>query len=236
MKKYLLATLILTISLSSFAYIPPIINASILNQKGEFQATVTYGTAGAEQTFSYAFDNEMYVVLNSSFTIDTVNKNGEKRKHYFFEGGFGYGVTSENWIFNLGGAYGYGSFYGEHSWEEQNYHYNNAYFEMQMHKFSILADIGLKKQYFELIFSNRFAMGYFLLDSDTHYLNSTTYSFYEPGITLKFGPGRVKFFTQGRLSLPLNNPEFNTVPAALSIGLVLHLGAKYEEKVDISNF
>ena len=115
MKKiYFKVFVLLFISLNSFAYIPPIINSSLINTKGEFQAAFTYGSAGAEQFLAYGADEDLYVYLSSSFTIDTIYNGDSKRKHMFFEGGFGYSLNVGNWVFAMGGAYGYGQFYNQY--------------------------------------------------------------------------------------------------------------------------
>lgn len=74
----ILIAVLFLISLGSWAYIPPIINASLINSKGEFEAGITYGSAGAEQYFSYGLADDLFVNFNSSFTIDTVYNNSKK--------------------------------------------------------------------------------------------------------------------------------------------------------------
>jgi len=227
----LLFFLFIGLFLDTVAYIPPIINASLVNNKGEFQAALTYGTAGAEQYFAYNIDSELFVYFSSSFTIDTVYNGGDKRKHMFFEGGFGYCTTAGNWVFSMGGSYGFGQFYNYYSnlITSSIYDYDNAYLSANNHKFSIQADIGLKKPFMELIFSNRFAVGHFSSNDSRYKIKNSTISFFEPGVTLKAGPGKVKFMTQFRLGLPLNRLNSDMSYGAISIGLVLHLGKTKEE-------
>lgn len=221
------------ISSNVWSYVPPITNSSLVNSKGEFQAAITYGSAGAEQYFAYAIDKDLFLCLNSSFTLDTVFNGSDKRSHYFFEGGFGYSMNAGSWVFTMGGTYGYGQFYTRYFdlTPEPNYMvYQDLQFPADVHKFSIQADIGIKKPFFELAFTHRFAVGYFSLKSSEYRLKNSTTSFYEPAITLKAGPGKVKFFTQARLSLPLNSRSYDMSYGAISIGLILHLGKKDTEE------
>lgn len=136
-------------------------------------------------------------------------------------------MSAGSWVFTMGGNYGYGQFYNRYeqltpniNWDEENH------FSANLHKFSIQADIGLKREFFELAFSHRFAVGAFSLNSSTYRLNNSTTSFYEPGVTIKAGPGKVKFFAQGRLSLPINNPGFDMAYGSISLGFAIHLGYK----------
>ncbi len=232
MKKiYFKVFVLLFISLNSFAYIPPIINSSLINTKGEFQAAFTYGSAGAEQFLAYGADEDLYVYLSSSFTIDTIYNGDSKRKHMFFEGGFGYSLNAGNWVFAMGGAYGYGQFYNQYYDLEYQGSINpyNVYLSANNHKFSIQADIGLKKPFIELVFSNRFSVGYFSSNDNRYKIQNSTISFFEPGVTLKAGPGKVKFMTQLRLGLPLNRIRYDMSYGAISIGLILHLGGPEHE-------
>ncbi len=235
-------SIFLFISIHSFAYIPPIINSALINQKGEFQAAFTYGTAGAEQFFSYGADEDLYVYLSSSFTFDTVyTENEGKRKHMFFEGGFGYSSTSANghWIFAMGGSYGYGQFFNKYynvtgTFLTEPYN-NNIYLTANTHKFSIQTDIGLKKPSFEFIFNNRFAVGYFASADHRYKIQNSTISFFEPGVTLKAGPGKVKFMAQFRFGIPLNSTYYDMSYSALSIGIILHLKPSNSKKPSTTN-
>jgi hypothetical protein len=217
----------LFLSISSWAYVPPIINASLINSKGEFEAGITYGSTGAEQYLSYGLADDLFINVNSSFSIDTIYNGSNKRSHYFFEGGFVYSLTASSWVFTMGGNYGYGQFYSRYDQLTPELNWSNDnHFSSDLHKFSIQADIGVKKEFFELAFSHRFAVGYFSLNSDQYRLNNSTISFYEPGVTVKAGPGKIKFFAQGRLSLPLNQTGFDMSYGAISLGFVIHLGYK----------
>lgn len=237
MKKiYLLVSILLFIHFTSSAYIPPLINSALINQKGEFQAAFTYGTAGAEQFFAYGADEDLYVYLTSSFTFDTIyTGENEKRKHFFFEGGFGYSSTSDNghWVFSMGGAYGYGQFFNKYYNVKNNssiFDDNSVYLSANAHKFSIQADIGLKRPSFEFIFNNRFAVGYFASSDKQYTIQNSTISFYEPGATMKAGPGKVKFMAQFRLGIPLNSTYYDMSYSALSIGIILHLRPSTSQK------
>ncbi|MBN2667867.1 MAG: hypothetical protein JXR60_01450 [Bacteroidales bacterium] len=226
----ILSVIFTTLSSTIMAYVPPIINSSILSQKGEFQGAFTYGSSGAEQYLSYAFDESLSVLVNSSFTIDTMYNGSTKRKHFFFEGGFNYGKQAGSWVFTMGGMYGYGQYYTLFSgYDEYNYNSYRFYGLMDFHKFSIQGDIGIKKSFFELVFTHRFAVGYAKVDNPMYPINSSTQSYFEPGITLKAGPGKIKFFTQARLSLPLNDRNYNMNYGAISLGFIVHLGYKADE-------
>jgi hypothetical protein len=135
----------------------------------------------------------------------------------------------------MGGAYGYGQFF--------NKYYNvitnskssltkDIYLSASTHKFSIQADIGLKKPSFEFIFNNRFAVGYFSSLDKRYKIQNSTISFFEPGVTLKAGPGKVKFMAQFRFGIPLNSTYYDMSYSALSIGIVLHLRPSNSHKAD----
>lgn len=235
MKKILyLLSILSVISFQASAYVPPIINASIVDSKGEFQAAFTYGSVGAEQYFAYGATEDLYLYISSSFTVDTIYTYSKKRSHYFFEGGFGYSSTAGYWVFSMGGAYGYGQFYNEYRnviESSSTRTMNSINLAANHHKISIQSDIGLKKPFVELVFSNRFSVGYFSSTDPEYKISNSTISFFEPGVTLKAGPGKVKFMSQFRLGLPLNRTNTDMSYSAISIGLILHLGQE-EYKVE----
>jgi hypothetical protein len=231
-KLYLIVVMLGVLIINSCApsYIPNVINAPLLSNKGEFQARLNSGISGFDPQFSYAVTDNIGVMLNGSYNYQ--NDSDSYHKHYFIESGAGYfGKLQESGRFEVFGGYGYGDVKTLTPWLPGWVAYADGYY----HRIFIQPSIGAVTNVFEGSFSTRFVMvnmhfrDYY---GDKPSADNSFNPFIEPVITAKIGYKYVKFVTQIGFSIPLgNNYEdlYDYQPFIFSMGVNLKFGHKYND-------
>jgi hypothetical protein len=224
-------------------YIPNMVNTPMFSNKGEFQATIAYGSDFNAQ-LGYAITDYIAVMVNGSYINnveeihdDGYNENQENyRRNYFIEGGIGYyNLSPSNIHYDVFCGYGTGkvdihqSSTGFMDFEPSgtvDNTFNRCFFQ---------PSIGLKGKVFEGNFSTRIA--FVQLIPGERILTESWNFLLEPAITAKIGFKHLKGVIQIGYSLPLIGDLVNETPLDnsvyetnsrlfINIGLNLNIGRK----------
>ncbi len=232
-KIYLIVALfgVLMIYSCAPAYIPNVVNAPLLSNKGEFQARLNGGVSGVDPQFSYAITDNIGMMINGSYNFR--DDTDSYHKHYFIESGLGYyGKLKEAGRFEVFGGYGYGDVKTDVFWQPGWINYTNGYY----HRIFIQPSIGAVTDVFEGSFSTRFVLVNMHFRDGNGYdspANNSFNTFVEPVFTTKIGYKYVKFVMQIGFSIPVNNnynDYYNYQPFIFSMGANLKFGQKYLDK------
>jgi len=213
--------LILGMSSCAPAYVPNVINAPMLTNKGEVQASLHAGTSGVDPQFAYAISNHIGVMLNGSFGNNTSDTTDNFHKHQFLELGTGYYTHfGTRMKFETFGGVGFGKLQAE---------YNNEMWvsrsDVNCTRFFIQPTIGFTTKIFDAGISSRFVM------IDLHQESGKDKGFFvEPVLTSKLGYDHLKAVMQIGFSYPLNSDEisFNYQPFLISLGIQANFGKVFK--------
>jgi hypothetical protein len=210
---YLVVLITLIASSCAPAYIPNVVNAPLLSNKGEFQAAVYTGTSGFDPQFAYAISDHVGLMLNGSFADRTSDSTDNYHKHQFIEIGSGYytkiGTTGR---FETFGGIGYGKV----RVKDDNDLWL-AHSDVNSIRLFIQPAIGATSE----VFDGNFAMRFVFLDLYQGSDKGTGF-FAEPVLTGKVGFKYVKAVLQMGISLRVFSSsmnDFNYQPFIFSIGL-----------------
>ena len=202
------------------AYVPNKVNAPLLTNKGELQASISFGTSGIDPQLAYALTDNIGLMANASFldmTSDESSTSDAYHRHFFIEFGPGYYKNLQNGFkFETFTGAGFGKINGEYEntlWTSRVDVKNTRFFLQPSFGYtSKLLDIGL---------STRFVVVSFIQSTETN-----TGVFIEPAITLKLGWDHVKIVGQIGLAYPLNEEDMHFVyqPGLVSLGLQGNFG------------
>ena len=220
---FFITGIILSLFLTScYVYVPNVINAPLLSNKGEVQANLNIGESGFDPQISAAVSDYVGVMVNGSFRFNN-NNSTTGEIHNFVEAGAGYYTKFENiGRFEIYGGAGVG-----------NLTANNANFwtstEPEIHvktfRLFLQPDIGVKTNYFEASFAPRLV----LLNLDMGRENSTNF-FIEPAITVKGGAKNIKIVFQAGCSIPTGMYYDNFYdPLIMSVRIQGTFGRKTEK-------
>jgi len=217
-------------------YIPNTVNAPLLSNKGEVQASVNIGISGIDPQLAVAVTENIGLMLNASFyDMNNTDPDGYKNGRLFIEGGIGYYKPFYSDIrFETFGGFGVGEING--------YFENNVFSghgASQYRRVFIQPDIGFCTDVFDISLAGRLCFVNIVLTSDSlrQFSRNTFDPFFEPTITVKVGYKYVKFVTQFGVSFPLRSATYhydqvyyNYVPIIFSVGLQLNLGKSKDSK------
>lgn len=202
------------------AYIPNVINAPMLTNKGEIQASVHLGASGINPQFAYALTDHIGIMANGSF----LNVNSDEssaadfdHKYSFFELGSGYYRP-------LGSRIKFGA-YGGVGLGKVNSEYENSLWtsgvDVNCTRFFLQPTIGVTSKILDFGVSTRFVAVSFNQDSEKN-----TGIMFEPALTAKLGWDHIKVVGQVGFSYPLNSENVNFVyqPGLISLGLQGNFG------------
>ena len=197
------------------AYVPNVINAPMLTNKGEVQAAVHFGASGFNPQFSYALTNHLGIMLNASFldmTSDTSSSTDFYHKHSFFEIGPGYYTNfGSRFKFGTFGGVGFGRIKAEYDndlWVSRS--------DVKCTRFFLQPTLGMTSKIFDLGISSRFVMVSFKQESEKN-----TGFMFEPAVTGRIGYEHIKAVVQVGVSVPINpdNIHFVYQPGLVSLGI-----------------
>jgi hypothetical protein len=211
------AFVILILNSCATAYVPNVVNAPLLTNKGEIQIALHTGTAGTDPQVTYALSNHIGVMLNGSFANRTSDTTNNFHKHQFLEIGTGYYTpVGTRGKFETFGGVGFGKVKAEYE--------NNLWLSLSNVNFSrifIQPTIGFTSKIFDGSFSSRFV----ILNLHQESGGSTGY-FVEPVVTGKLGYDHIKAVMQLGFSFPINSDNilFKYQPVLLSFGIQGNFG------------
>jgi len=197
------------------AYVPNVLPAPMLEQKGEMVFNVHTGIAGFDPQFALGITDHVGLLVNGSFRNYTSDSTDNFHQHLFFETGAGYftplGKAGRFEVFAGGG---YGRLKAE---------FDNPLFEsfadVNCMRSFVQPTIGFVTDVAELSLSTRFVTVLLKQGDQTAFA-----PFVEPAFTLKLGYRQVKGVAQMGLSLPLREQlDFLYQPFIFSLGLQVRL-------------
>jgi hypothetical protein len=213
------AIVLLLLNSCAPSYIPNVINAPMLTNKGEFQASMHFGASGFNPQFTYAITNHLGIMANASFMDATTDSTSNSyHKHSFYEFGPGYYTNfGSRFKFGLYGGYGFGTInavYENSLWTSRS--------DVKCSRLFLQPTIGITSSIFDLGLSSRFVVVSFNQEG----LNPDTGVMFEPAITAKLGYEHIKAVGQIGLSLPINsdNIHFNYQFGLVSLGIQANFG------------
>lgn len=238
--KFKTLLLMIIISASSFAYVPPFINVNTFNNSKEIHLSFGFGTCGPEQSLSVSITKNMYAFANSTFSIDTMYINNSFNKHFFIEGGLG--VTrevSKYWRLIATGGYAYGQFISRTNFNTDYYYYGQSskYDNINYiaHRFFVALNYGFKIEFLEIYFGGKITIGDYISTNIEEKQHLSALASFEPNFTLKVGVQKLKIVAQIRQSYDYfnsytnidNDPFHNSF---ISFGLELNLNSTPKDK------
>jgi hypothetical protein len=216
------ACVILVLNSCAPAYVPNVINAPLLTNRGEVQAAINAGTSGVDPQFAYAISNHIGMMVNGSFENQTSDTTNNFHKHSLIEIGAGYYTYfGTRMKFETFGGMGFGKLQAEYD--------NNMWVsrsDVNCSRYFIQPTIGFTTKVFDAGISSRFV----LVNLHQQSGKSNTGLFMEPAITAKLGYDHIKALMQLGVSMPLNSNklEFSYQPFLFSIGLRADFGKVFK--------
>jgi hypothetical protein len=205
-------------------YVPNVLNAPMLTNKGEIQASAHFGTAGFDPQLAYAITNNLGIMINASFldvTSDTTSTADFYHKHTFFEFGPGYYRNlGKGFKFETYAGYGFGKINGD---------YENALWTSRTNvnttRFFLQPTFGYTSKIMDIGISSRLVIVTFDQNSEKN-----TGIMIEPAVTAKLGWDHIKIVGQLGLSYPLNSNSvhFQYQPGLFSLGLMADFGKVFK--------
>ena len=199
-------------------YVPNVINAPLLSNKNELQASINTGTSGFDPQIAYAVTDNIGIMLNGSFKDSKSDSLEDYHKHQFGEIGIGYyKKLDENARFEVFTGFGYGKIkaYTEFA-------FLNDYVNLESYRFFIQPDIGITNKIIDASFSTRFIV-FNTINNNINYNRM----FLEPALTFRVGYKYIKFSVQVGYSFALSSSIINYEPFIFSIGLHAKLFRNY---------
>ena len=231
------------------AYVPNKVNTGLFTEPGEMHGELATGVSGTDIQVAAAIPGNLVVTANASFKNRDLNTtvwaddDGSElvnvetnRKHRIFEVGAGYYQTWEDGL-TLEAIAGYGrgtlenvetDLIGPILFGSQNSP-TTFITESTFNKIYIQPTIGLSKRFVDLGFTPKIAFVRININDQQF---SDTY--FEPTVTLRAGPEKVKFTGQLGLSIPSGETiQYSYEPFIFSVGImadinVLKLGKSGE--------
>lgn len=203
------------------AYVPNVINAPMLTNKGEVQVSLHAGTSGYDPQFAWAITNHLGVMVNGSFMNSTSDSTNNYHKHSFGELGLGYFMpVGQRGKFEAFGGVGSGkiqALYENSLWTSRSNVVITRYF--------IQPTIGITSKLIDAGFSTRISI--VNLHNEAA---SSTGIFAEPAITARLGWDYLKIVGQIGLSVPFDSEknEINYQPLLLSLGIQGNFGKVFK--------
>ncbi len=217
--KRIIKIIIVTIILSSCApmYIPNKVNAPLLSNKKELQASVNAGICGFDPQFAYALTDKVGLMLNGSFN------NTKDDCHKFVELGAGYYKSLDKTTrFEVFTGFGYGKYESNSDFIILGSDVNYSS-KVDAYRFFIQPDIGITNKIIDASFTPRF-----VIFSATNKDISYNRTFLEPTLTFSAGYQYVKFIMQIGASFPLSSSAIDYEPLILSVGIHARLFRNYD--------
>lgn len=226
--------LIITMLTSCSVYVPNVVNAPLMNKKGEATIAAHLGDGGHLQA-SYAITNHIGVMTNLMAVVDKFENDTETKKGTgsLYELGLGYfsGSSSSNAIFELYGGAGFGQVSIDKTMMSNNI---TTKFDANAVRYFVQPSIGGRWQIFEAAFSTRMsAVNYSSistsyseneLKSDKLWeLDKTTWMFIEPALTLRAGLKNIKFQAQIGKSIKVTSKDLNYSSGFINAGLFFRM-------------
>ncbi len=220
---------IILINACAPAYIPNVVNAPMLNNKGETQLSIHGAVSGFDAQMAFASTDNIGLMINSSFINRTDDTSENYHKHSFVEAAVGYYTTfASDGHFEIFGGYGFGKT------EIRN---NNTllhafdYVKASYQRAFIQPNLGFSSKIIDIAFSPRLV--YVMMKPENLQYTTINKFFVEPTGTFKFGFKYFFLSFQTGFSIPLSGSDdawFNYNPFIGSFGMHIKLFRIYNPK------
>ena len=211
-------------------YTPNTQNVPLISEKGETNLTLSGNGNQVEFQGAYGITQNIAIKANGGLFIPSNLDNGNGGSGKFFEIGGGYfKPITENWIFELYGLLGIGSFENHLPSTKIDYPQTNGDISANIFRVGVQPNFGYKSKYFSAAISSRIVnLSYSKVDGDlifdgmpqVDYLESNLSNFLiEPALTVRGGLEKIKLQVQYTYSLNLSNSDFMQDKTLLTIGL-----------------
>jgi hypothetical protein len=202
-------------------YVPNVVNAPLLSNKGELQAGIHTSVSGFDPQLAYALSDHFGLMANGHF-CHRKSAPGDAYHYYrrnFAELGGGYYTTFGSGRFETFAGIGHGKYTSFDSLAIVR-----PYYSGQALRYFIQPGIGVSSGVFDGSLSSRLTLVHMYTDS----LNKLG-SFVDPVLSLRFGYRYVKLQLQLGFSIPLNDTGWLVNPFMASIGLHFTFGKNYHK-------
>lgn len=215
-------------------YTPNTQNVPLISEKGETNLTVSGNENQVEFQGSYGISNIIAIQANGGLFIPKNLEDGNGGSGKFIELGAGYfHKIKENWVFELYGIAGIGSFENHLPTTVPSNPKTSGDISANIFRLGIQPNFGYKSKYFSAALSSRFVnLSYSKIDGDliynsenqVNYLTSNSSNFLiEPALTLRGGVEKVKLQLQFGVSYNVSNPDFRQDYTFITAGLNFNL-------------
>ncbi len=204
-------------------YIPSVIHAPMLNNKGEIQASVSGGTSSFSPQIAYAVTDNIGIMLNGSFANRDSTEDDDLFKVRYGEFGVGYYRSIANrGVFDVYAGYGFGTMNSSFSnWSVEAW---NTHSDFMNNRLFVQPSIGYLNKVIDVSFATNLSMT--IINKNEIVKNSY---FITPVVTLKVGYKYVKCIFQAGASIKTREfAEFDYNPLVTNMGLQVDLFRKYE--------
>jgi len=216
----LFVSVILILNSCAPAYVPNVINAPLLTNKGEIQVALHAGTSGFDPQAAYAITNHFGIMANASFMDQTSDSTDSYHKHGFIEFGAGYFTNfARRFKFEVFGGAGFGkiaAYYENEDWD--------SFSQADVTRYFLQPSLGITSKVIDFGVSTRLA-----LVNMKQAESSITELMIEPALTLKVGWDHLKAVAQVGISAPVSSAiTFNYQPFMISLGLQGNFGKIFQ--------
>jgi hypothetical protein len=208
MKKHVLyfSFIVLVMANCSPVYVPNMRNTPLLTKAGEFQGSMSYGTAGLDLQGAVAVTNNLALMGNFSYesrntdTLNTTDDYDDYHRHKLYEGGIGYFKNDDKFCFEVFVGYGVGeaTSYGSYEiFSSSDDDRVNGKFQ----RFFLQPSFGFNKKVVHVAFTPRISLVDFTefssKDGSTNVITRIDPEpriFFEPAVTTRFNFIDNRFF------------------------------------------
>ncbi|RAW03269.1 hypothetical protein DQQ10_04070 [Pseudochryseolinea flava] len=214
-------------------------NNPMLSKQGDAIASVSSGISGTGVQGAIAATNHFAFTASGMYADNSIDNEGEFRKHKAIEFGFGY-FRKGRAHFDIFGGMGWAK--GEatiQTWGLLSDSYEKQ-FSGEYKKYFLQSSLGLSRRYVEGAISTRltairFSTLHYAEEGESIWVTKKPRVFFEPAFTFRVFPGARKFFFVGQASLSLfmnkkdemiydDDYNFRYEPLHLSVGAGFKFG------------
>lgn len=211
-------------------YAPSTQNVPLISKKGETNLTLAFNPNQVGFQGAYGLTKNIAINVNGGLFFPSDLDNGDGGSGQFIEVGGGYfKAVADDLVFEGYGIIGFGAVENHFPSSVSTYPQSDGKLSANILIIGIQPDFGYKSKYFSAGISTRFVnliygnikgnLVYSGYNQQEDLANHSSSFLFEPAITLRGGPEKVKFQLQFGYSYNLSNPGFKQNKSYLTIGL-----------------
>jgi hypothetical protein len=238
-KTYIFICITILFSSCAAFYVPNVVNAPLLSEKGEGIAQLNAGFNGYDLQAAYAPINHLGVMVNSSFGYSESVSKKDFHRHALIEGGLGFftKIGDSNWHYELYGGGGIGHSTGLSTGTFISY--QEDFVDGDVLKYFAQSSLGRKGDHFIFAMTLK-AVNFqgFNVKTSQNFYHTPKYvanNFIEGALSFKAGGKKLKANSQIGLSLPITtNNNLKWRPFIMNFGVSYQFN--FPKKFDIETF